>query len=438
MKEVKLLVSTIVGSVFLICVMSAPAYAVGPYVVTDIGVLSGYGQESQAFSINSMGQVVGRSESSAGTVHRGAFLWTPTHPNDSDGSKVNLGRFSAGINFDVTVAHGVNDRGQAAGSSNTAAGTRAFIWTPTSPNGTAGTMTSLVSAFDLRTAVANGINSHGQAVGYVDGYSSGFYAFLWTPETPNGKTGSAINLGNLPWSDYSVATAINSVGQVTGIAQSYTEGVPGHPFLWTPNFQNGTEGSMVDLGELSDDLDHAWANGINSFGQVTGSAYSRTIYQRSRAFLWTPSAANETDGSMVDLGFLPGGDAASSAFGVNSNGAVVGDSTVGLFPGQQSQIHHAFVWLPNGTNQQEGTMFDLNTLLDPATGAGWIIQSARAINDRGQIVGIGIYDPDGPFGARERVRAVLLTPVPEPSSWALLAASAALSLVVFSRGRMLL
>jgi hypothetical protein len=52
---------------------------------------------------------------------------------------------------------------------------------------------------------------------------------------------------------------------------------------------------------------------------------------------------------------------------------------------------------------------DLNTLIDPDS--GWVLWEARAINDLGQIVGAGDFN-----GQRH---AYLLTPVPEPSTFAL-------------------
>ena len=52
-------------------------------------------------------------------------------------------------------------------------------------------------------------------------------------------------------------------------------------------------------------------------------------------------------------------------------------------------------------------MLDLNSLIDPAS--GWVVTRANAINDRGQITGVGRFN--GGFEV-----AVLLTPVPEPSA----------------------
>jgi hypothetical protein len=69
-------------------------------------------------------------------------------------------------------------------------------------------------------------------------------------------------------------------------------------------------------------------------------------------------------------------------------------------------------------------MYDLNNLIAP--GSGWLLGAAYAINDRGQIVGVGTHNGQD--------RAFLLTPVPEPGTWAMLVALAIFgSLAAISR-----
>jgi probable HAF family extracellular repeat protein len=60
-------------------------------------------------------------------------------------------------------------------------------------------------------------------------------------------------------------------------------------------------------------------------------------------------------------------------------------------------------------------MYDLNNLIAPSSGL--TLEYANAINDKGQIAGWG-YNSSG------QVEAFLLTPTPEPSTLALLAAGA--------------
>lgn len=64
--------------------------------------------------------------------------------------------------------------------------------------------------------------------------------------------------------------------------------------------------------------------------------------------------------------------------------------------------YHATIWTAAGGLQ------DLNDLTD-ASGTGWTLTEARAINGSKQIVGYGT-NPDGDM------HAFLLTPVPEPST----------------------
>ena len=72
------------------------------------------------------------------------------------------------------------------------------------------------------------------------------------------------DLGTLPGSDYSEATAINNRGQVVG-SSTFSSG-PSHAFL----YENGT---MVDLGTLPGGFT-SQALGINDRGQIVG--YSNT------------------------------------------------------------------------------------------------------------------------------------------------------------------
>jgi probable HAF family extracellular repeat protein len=120
------------------------------------------------------------------------------------------------------------------------------------------------------------------------------------------------------------------------------------------------------------------ARGVNASGDVVGESLAQP--GESRAFLWR-------NGAMQDLGTLPG-DLSSQANGINAAGHVVGWSR-----SPDGSTSRAFLW-------QSGVMSDLNSAL-PA-GSGWVLTSAAAINDAGQIVGAGLHDG--------RPRAFRLTP----------------------------
>jgi probable HAF family extracellular repeat protein len=167
---------------------------------------------------------------------------------------------------------------------------------------------------------------------------------------------------------------------------------------------------MVVLDELPDKNlgTSSQAFAINDFGQVAGGYGGQTI--NTTAFLWTPVQANGSEGEMVDLGKLPG-SIYSRSEDINSQGETVGSS---FYEDASFGHYRAFLWAPTEPNSNDGTMLDLNSLLEPTTGAGWELTAAYGINDRGQIVGSGVYDPDGPGGVDAIGAAFLLTPVPEP------------------------
>jgi probable HAF family extracellular repeat protein len=368
------------------------------YFVTNLDYFPGGLNESNAYAINSLGQVVGWSTGRVGAAtYQHAFLWTPNVPNGTTGSIQDLGGIGGfpGTSF----AYGINSYGQVVGDSDSAA----FLWTPTTPNGTAGNMNRLPNLpGGSGYSKASAINSMGQVVGSSDS-SAGTHAFLWTPNAPNERSGSIVDLGDLG-GNFSNATSINKQGQVAGA--SFTTSAP-HGFLWSPTSPNGASGSMIDLGDLPDGDDWSVANGINSYGQVAGQSETTPD---DRAFLWNPDQPNGNAGSLTNLGNLPAGPFydTSSAYGINSYGQVVGYSQV--------DRPRAVVWNPDALHATTGAMFDLNVLLDPVSGGGWSLAEAHAINDAGQIVGYGFFDPDGSGPILSQSSAFLLTPkaVPEP------------------------
>ena len=131
---------------------------------------------------------------------------------------------------------------------------------------------------------------------------------------------------------------------------------------------------MRDLGVLGGSVRfpaasgiNAVAYGINSSGQIVGqSTYNGAPdYTDTHAFLTTTAG-----GPMTDLGTL--GGSFSAAFGINTLGQAVGSATT-----TGDAALHAFIY-------SGGVMNDLNASLP--SGTPWLIQSASSINDNGQIV----------------------------------------------------
>jgi probable HAF family extracellular repeat protein len=101
-----------------------------------------------------------------------------------------------------------------------------------------------------------------------------------------------------------------------------------------------------------------------------------------------PHAFLYRNGTVHDLGTLGGN--ASFATAINSNGTVVGYST--LTPSEV--LDHAFVYV-------DGKMSDLNNVVQ--RGTGWILRQALAISSLGQITGWGYVG--------DKARGFILTPV---------------------------
>jgi probable HAF family extracellular repeat protein len=156
----------------------------------------------------------------------------------------------------------------------------------------------------------------------------------------------------------SVATAINSSGQIVGYSSLNASDT--HAFIYQEN-------AMKSIGTLGGSC--SFANGVNDYGQVVGSAYDTK--GNERAFLY------DTDNRpcMKDLGSL--GGLVSIANGINNSNQIVGYSFT-----QGDTDAHAFLY-------HNEKMIDLNSLLDStAKKSGWILNEALAINNNGWIVGV--------------------------------------------------
>jgi len=203
------------------------------------------------------------------------------------------------------------------------------------------------------------INLSGQVVGEYAG-GAGPRAFLHSG-------GALLDLGTLGGATASAA-AINDSGKVVGVASNLAG--EGRAFSYLL-------GAMTDLGTLGGASSRA--SGLNGLGMVVGTADypAGTLGEYGIAFV-------NGHGGMLGLGTLPVHDDYHRSRGaaINSNGHIVGTSSVGDF-GPPEYPEHAFLY-------RDGAMQDLGTL-------GGLYSSAHAISDSGLIVGMAstTLDPGG-------------------------------------------
>jgi probable HAF family extracellular repeat protein len=262
-------------------------------------------------------------------------------------------------------AYAINNKGMIAG----AADSRAVVWFSGKviKIGALPLMQNVpVKVYD---SLACGINNLGEVVGITDfvpskptvgGSAQAFFphVFLYTPGAAKRQM---IDLGD---AGVSGTAAINATGQIAcelgDSAALWTAGLR-TPIIPPPGYY------------------HLSAEGISDDAAIVGTmTASATSGGGSRAFLWS-------HGYALDIGTLGGRN--SVAFGVNTSHEVVGTASTrpSALPGKDGP-RHAFIWL-------HGRMNDLNTLTTGSS--GWVLESANAINNLGQIAGYGTLNGVG-------------------------------------------
>ena len=251
----------------------------------DLGTLPG-GLNSEAWAINSSGEVAGEATDSHGKQL--AVAWSastgfvPLRKGDSESQAAGLSINDSGAITGVIRSHKV---------------VRTFYWQPAAEK--AHLIALRPAPLSLEGA---SINNKGDIAGTVF-VERGNKAFVWSR-----KTGAFI-IPRLPHSISMYGAAINDSGEVVGSGGTSQTGT--FAFYWKRGL-----GPMV-LQSLGGSYNEASA--INSGGVVVGTS-SLAPYEDPRAVIWSDPASPP-----VDLGTLPGG-VQSYGLAINSAGDVVGGS----------------------------------------------------------------------------------------------------------------
>jgi probable HAF family extracellular repeat protein len=337
------------------------------YSVSTVGYLSapnpltgGTYIQNSGLQLNNLGEVMGNYVQPGGPAGS-TFHGFRTAPNSAfNPTTDDIGSIG---NDQVTysIALSLNNKGEVLGDTFTSDGQTPLVFRTDSSGKISG------DALNLGNIGATFLNDREQVAG-----SEGSIAFRTQP----GKSYNPAT-DNLPTAHLVQIFALNNRGQLLGqdiSTNDYFRTTPDGPIDLTVDSLGPNFGGRV----------------LNDLGQVAGG-----VLPSHDVFLTAP---DQTAPNGIDFGKLPEGF--SSPLDANDLGSVVGDATTST-PG-----FTAFVTL-------NGQVVDLNGLIDPELGI--FLTDAVQINDVGQILAYTAGTPANPAGS-----VVLLTPVPEPASLALI------------------
>jgi probable HAF family extracellular repeat protein len=236
---------------------------------------------------------------------------------------------------------------------------------------------------------AFGINQSGEVAGYNVGKNP--YQPRSLPLNPaifNGNKWEVFDIAKLyprgtrqgVYADRFILNSINDAGITVGYKYRY--GLAGSAAILIDT--NGPVNDASDVVYLSTPYGGS-AVAINNSNMVTGTTGSNSSTgEYAHAFLYDYNA-----NTVIDLGTLPVNDTesglSSAAYDINDLNQVVGSSR--LITANTSlndpAKYHAFIW-------EDGQMSDLNSMVQELP-AGWILNRATAINENGDIAGVGLF-----------------------------------------------
>ena len=263
------------------------------------------------------------------------------------------------------IGHDINDRGTVVTSAFSSTRAR-YVGSLYASNGAHAS----IGPFDHVHVVPSKMNNSGQVMGTLFHVQDlGQHGFLWD----NGRFAEVNNVNSLV-----ALVDINQSGQVVGVANNNSS------FLYE-------EGRIRDLGSLGGAT--TLARDLNDAGDIVGTA--RRADGNERAFVYR-------DGVISELPTLGGNH--NWALAINELGHIVGFSET--LPDRHDM--HVFLYA-------DGELVDLSKWVMESFDDVALVGSPGLLNDAGQIVLAA--------GLRNGASSLLvLTPIPEPSTYALMLA----------------
>lgn len=320
------------------------------------GITSGFGGNRLpgVFDVNDKGEAVGRLLASSGNqFDLLAFSTTG----------------SSNLGLSNSQAFGINNRDEVVGQSGGFG--LAFRTTP----GGQITDASTIEGNGIQGVIGFAINDNGDVVG-LGRSDKGEQAFRQFENQPIENLGTLRTDGT----GGSVAYSINRYGVTVGRAA--TNDNSQHAFRYGVDTDILSFGpKMFDLGTLGGKS--SLARDINDYSLIVGESDITPDSNIRHAFV-TLSTIDFSS----DLGTLATNDrnANSRAFDINNKLQIVGESDTDI-PGEK----HAFLEDPFGG------MVDLNDLISKSDNSAFVLTSASAINESGEIVGSALLKFDQPI-----------------------------------------
>lgn len=215
---------------------------------------------------------------------------------------------------EYSAAYGVNADGLAVGESASGLNMVPVYWVAGNPEANALSLTMTVGEVEtiFAAGAAYSVNAGGQIVGEVMREDGSLMAVLWQPEA--GVYGEPVALPEPEAGLSATAHFINAAGLVAGEALT-AEGLRG--VLWMVDAAGLVQGETINLGTLADHVASS-AYGVDDFGWVVGesTALDGTIH----GVRWELAGSTVTE--IIELG------AGSSAMAISAdNNRIVGSAT---------------------------------------------------------------------------------------------------------------